>query len=96
MIKPNNICNEILGMRHAIIKGLIEREMQIREEHHYFSMSRTRLDQPLLRLLRSLGSPSKSPSGRKKKLNSFDNNQPLSNLSQDERRNLKNITKVKK
>ena len=44
--RANYTWNKIQGMRHSVLQGLIGREMQIREEHHYFHMSRTRLDQP--------------------------------------------------
>ena len=40
----NNIWNKIQGMRHPIFQDLIGRDMQIREEHQQFPMSRTRLD----------------------------------------------------
>ena len=36
-------------MRHPKYQDLMDREMQIREQHHYFLMSRTRLDQPSLK-----------------------------------------------
>ena len=44
-----NIWNQIQRMRHQIFQDLIGREMQIREEYHYFPMSRTKLDRPLPR-----------------------------------------------
>ena len=42
----NNIWNKIQEMRHLIFQDLIGRKMQIKEEHHHYPMSRTRLDRP--------------------------------------------------
>ena len=39
--RANNIWNKIKRMRYPIFQDLIEREMQIRKEHHHFPMSRT-------------------------------------------------------
>ena len=47
--RVNNIWNKIQEMRHPVLQNQIGREMQIIEEHHYFLMSRTKLDQPPLR-----------------------------------------------
>ena len=44
--RANKIWEKIQGMRHLIYQDLVGREIQIREEHHYFPMSRTRLDLP--------------------------------------------------
>ena len=44
--RANKIWDKIQGIRHSIFQDLIGREMQIREEYHYFPMSRTRLDLP--------------------------------------------------
>ena len=47
--RANYTWNKIQGMRHSVLQDLIGREIQIREEHHYFPMSRTRLDRLLPR-----------------------------------------------
>ena len=44
--RANKIWEKIQGMRHPIYQDLVGREMQIREEHDYFLMSRTRLVLP--------------------------------------------------
>ena len=40
-------------MKHPIFQDLIEREMQMREEHHYFPMLRTRPDRPFFQDIKS-------------------------------------------
>ena len=42
--RANKIWEKIEGMRHLIYQDLVGGDMQIREEHHYFPVSRRRPD----------------------------------------------------